>query len=159
MTLLLPISQELLYFCHGIPDQKPIQDGHIVNVDVTVYHCGYHRDLNETFFVGKPEESVHGLLSGILLESPPFEYLLQKSNELYDQYPPESIENDVRDRMKRIEEALVPKKPKQPIEKFGPKFRPPSKKSNVHILKSFVFVTAPVLIGVFLYRFVQNQYI
>ena len=61
--------------------------------------------------------SVHGLLSGIPLESPPFEYLLKKANELYDLYPPEMIENDVRDRMKKIEEALMPKK-KQTKENF-----------------------------------------
>lgn len=38
--------------CHGIPDQRPLQDGDIVNVDVTAYFKGYHGDLNETFVVG-----------------------------------------------------------------------------------------------------------
>jgi methionine aminopeptidase len=38
--------------CHGIPDFRPIQDGDIVNVDVSVYYMGYHGDLNETFTVG-----------------------------------------------------------------------------------------------------------
>jgi methionyl aminopeptidase len=38
--------------CHGIPDQRPLLDGDICNVDVTVYHRGYHGDLNETFLVG-----------------------------------------------------------------------------------------------------------
>ena len=42
--------------CHGIPDMRPMQDGDIVNVDVTVFHRGYHGDLNETFFVGTPKE-------------------------------------------------------------------------------------------------------
>ncbi|XP_014214084.1 methionine aminopeptidase 1 [Copidosoma floridanum] len=43
--------------CHGIPDQRPLVDGDICNVDITVYHNGFHGDLNETFFVGnvKPE--------------------------------------------------------------------------------------------------------
>lgn len=43
--------------CHGIPDGRPLQDGDICNVDVTVYHNGFHGDLNETFLVGnvKPE--------------------------------------------------------------------------------------------------------
>ncbi|XP_014229744.1 methionine aminopeptidase 1 [Trichogramma pretiosum] len=43
--------------CHGIPDKRKLQDGDICNVDVTVYHRGFHGDLNETFFVGnvKPE--------------------------------------------------------------------------------------------------------
>ena len=38
--------------CHGIPDMRPLEDGDICNVDVTVYHRGFHGDLNETFFVG-----------------------------------------------------------------------------------------------------------
>lgn len=38
--------------CHGIPDLRPLQDGDICNVDVTVYHRGFHGDLNETFLVG-----------------------------------------------------------------------------------------------------------
>ncbi|KAJ8317978.1 hypothetical protein KUTeg_003069 [Tegillarca granosa] len=42
--------------CHGIPDKRPLQDGDIMNIDVTVYHRGYHGDLNETFFVGNVDE-------------------------------------------------------------------------------------------------------
>lgn len=39
--------------CHGIPDYREVQDGDIVNIDVTTYSMGgYHGDLNETFFVG-----------------------------------------------------------------------------------------------------------
>jgi len=38
--------------CHGIPDLRPLENGDLCNVDVTVYHRGYHGDLNETFFVG-----------------------------------------------------------------------------------------------------------
>ncbi|KAM4881113.1 methionine aminopeptidase 1-like [Thomomys bottae] len=37
--------------CHGIPDRQPLQEGDIVNVDITLYPSGYHGDLNETFFV------------------------------------------------------------------------------------------------------------
>ena len=48
--------------CHGIPDLRPLQDGDIVNVDVTVYHRGYHGDLNETFFVGTPKEHAKKLV-------------------------------------------------------------------------------------------------
>lgn len=45
--------------CHGIPDSRKLQNGDIVNLDVTVYYKGYHGDLNETFFVGNvPEESL-----------------------------------------------------------------------------------------------------
>ena len=38
--------------CHGIPDMRELQNGDIVNVDVSVYYNGFHGDLNETFFVG-----------------------------------------------------------------------------------------------------------
>ncbi|KAK8103513.1 methionine aminopeptidase 1 [Apiospora kogelbergensis] len=38
--------------CHGIPDQRLLMDGDIVNLDVTLYHEGYHGDLNETYYVG-----------------------------------------------------------------------------------------------------------
>ncbi|KAI0184220.1 methionine aminopeptidase [Xylaria flabelliformis] len=38
--------------CHGIPDQRVLLDGDIINLDVSVYHGGYHADLNETYYVG-----------------------------------------------------------------------------------------------------------
>ena len=38
--------------CHGIPDLRPLRDGDIVNLDVTVFKEGVHADLNETFLVG-----------------------------------------------------------------------------------------------------------
>ncbi|XP_057807372.1 methionine aminopeptidase 1A-like isoform X2 [Salvia miltiorrhiza] len=43
--------------CHGIPDARILEDGDIVNVDVTVYYKGVHGDLNETFFVGNVDEA------------------------------------------------------------------------------------------------------
>lgn len=39
--------------CHGIPDHRPLQDGDILNIDVTLYHGGFHGDLNETYYVGE----------------------------------------------------------------------------------------------------------
>jgi methionyl aminopeptidase len=42
--------------CHGIPDMRPLEDGDIVNLDISVYYNGYHGDLNETFFVGNVNE-------------------------------------------------------------------------------------------------------
>jgi methionyl aminopeptidase len=42
--------------CHGIPDCRPIQDGDIVNIDVSAYYDGVHADLNETFLVGNVDE-------------------------------------------------------------------------------------------------------
>lgn len=38
--------------CHGIPDQYVLQDGDIINLDVTLFHRGYHGDLNMTYPVG-----------------------------------------------------------------------------------------------------------
>lgn len=38
--------------CHGIPDQRVLLDGDIINLDVTLYHEGFHGDLNETYYVG-----------------------------------------------------------------------------------------------------------
>ncbi|KAK6461920.1 methionine aminopeptidase [Scheffersomyces coipomensis] len=38
--------------CHGIPDKRKLQDGDIVNIDVSIYYLGFHSDLNETYYVG-----------------------------------------------------------------------------------------------------------
>ncbi|KAL6641291.1 hypothetical protein ACP70R_019472 [Stipagrostis hirtigluma subsp. patula] len=43
--------------CHGIPDARKLEDGDIVNVDVTVCYKGVHGDLNETYFVGNVDEA------------------------------------------------------------------------------------------------------
>lgn len=73
--------------CHGIPDKRPLEDGDICNgvynitfvtdsldcfhfkqdiclllVDITVYHNGFHGDLNETFLVGKVKPEVRKLV-------------------------------------------------------------------------------------------------
>jgi methionyl aminopeptidase len=38
--------------CHGIPDSRPIQDGDIMNLDVTAFIGGVHGDTNATFLMG-----------------------------------------------------------------------------------------------------------
>jgi methionyl aminopeptidase len=38
--------------CHGIPDSRPLRDGDIVNLDITVFSAGVHGDTNATFPVG-----------------------------------------------------------------------------------------------------------
>ena len=43
--------------CHGIPDARPLQDGDIVNLDVTIFYKGFHSDMNETFCVGAVDET------------------------------------------------------------------------------------------------------
>ncbi|XP_062852104.1 methionine aminopeptidase 1 isoform X2 [Trichomycterus rosablanca] len=48
--------------CHGIPDRRALQEDDILNVDITVYHNGYHGDLNETFFVGEVDEGAKRLV-------------------------------------------------------------------------------------------------
>ncbi|AHI19797.1 MAG: type I methionyl aminopeptidase [Corynebacterium casei] len=47
--------------CHGIPDSTVIQDGDIVNIDVTAYKNGVHGDTNATFLAGDVSEE-HRLL-------------------------------------------------------------------------------------------------
>ncbi len=49
--------------CHGIPGNRILQNGDIVNVDITSILDGYYADCNRTFFVGTPgpeaEKIVH----------------------------------------------------------------------------------------------------
>lgn len=48
--------------CHGIPDVRVLEDGDIVNVDVSVYLNGCHGDLNETYIVGKGDDASRHLV-------------------------------------------------------------------------------------------------
>ena len=40
--------------CHGIPNDKRLKAGDIVNIDVTVIADGFHGDTSRMYFVGKP---------------------------------------------------------------------------------------------------------
>src|SRR6478736_3467688 len=42
--------------CHGIPDSTVVEDGDIVNIDVTAYIGGVHGDNNATFLAGDVDE-------------------------------------------------------------------------------------------------------
>uniref|UniRef100_A0A1B6JIC2 Peptidase M24 domain-containing protein n=1 Tax=Homalodisca liturata TaxID=320908 RepID=A0A1B6JIC2_9HEMI len=42
--------------CHGIPDNRPLHDGDIVNVDITVYYQGYHGDCSAMYLVGEVDD-------------------------------------------------------------------------------------------------------
>ncbi|GEL48482.1 methionine aminopeptidase [Cellulomonas hominis] len=42
--------------CHGIPDSTVLEDGDIVNVDITAFTGGVHGDNNATFLVGDVDE-------------------------------------------------------------------------------------------------------
>ena len=48
--------------CHGIPDDRPLQDGDIVNVDVTVFLDGVHGDTSCMFTVGEVDETSRRLI-------------------------------------------------------------------------------------------------
>jgi len=60
--------------CHGIPDDRPLETGDIVNLDITVYKHGVHADLNETFYVGEVPQSS--------------KFLVQKTYECLDNVVP-----------------------------------------------------------------------
>lgn len=40
--------------CHGIPGERVLKNGDILNIDITVIKDGYHGDTSRMFFVGKP---------------------------------------------------------------------------------------------------------
>ena len=42
--------------CHGIPDDRPLANGDIINVDITVFLDGFHGDCSKTFLVGDVDE-------------------------------------------------------------------------------------------------------
>lgn len=42
--------------CHGIPDDRPLQDGDVVNIDITAYLDGVHGDTDATYLVGEVDE-------------------------------------------------------------------------------------------------------
>ncbi len=48
--------------CHGIPDDRPLEEGDIVNVDVTAYIKGMHGDTSATFPVGRVDPTLRALI-------------------------------------------------------------------------------------------------
>jgi methionyl aminopeptidase len=42
--------------CHGIPDARVVEDGDIVNIDITAFIGGVHGDTNATFLAGDVDE-------------------------------------------------------------------------------------------------------
>lgn len=49
--------------CHGIPSQKRLKKGDVLNIDVTVIKDGYHGDTSKMFTVGQPS-----VLAGRLID-------------------------------------------------------------------------------------------
>jgi len=48
--------------CHGIPDDTVLEEGDIVNIDITAYLDGVHGDANRTFLVGEVSEQARLLV-------------------------------------------------------------------------------------------------
>ncbi len=40
--------------CHGIPSDKVLKNGDIINIDITVIKEGYHGDTSKMFYIGEP---------------------------------------------------------------------------------------------------------
>jgi methionyl aminopeptidase len=47
--------------CHGIPSNKVLRKGDIVNIDITVIKDGFHGDTSKMFFVGEPSVAAQRL--------------------------------------------------------------------------------------------------
>jgi methionyl aminopeptidase len=64
--------------CHGIPGEKKLKNGDILNIDITVIKGGYHGDTSKMFYVGEPSikarrlvEATHeAMLKGIAAVQP-----------------------------------------------------------------------------------------
>ena len=48
--------------CHGIPNERELKSGDIVNVDITVIKDGYHGDTSKMFAVGKVSNKANRLI-------------------------------------------------------------------------------------------------
>jgi methionyl aminopeptidase len=48
--------------CHGIPDDTVLQEGDIVNIDITAFKDGFHGDSNRTFMVGEVLPEIRDLV-------------------------------------------------------------------------------------------------
>eukprot|EP00934_Nitzschia_sp_Nitz4_P000409 Nitzschia sp. Nitz4//scaffold16_size188269//107285//108578//NITZ4_001796-RA/size188269-augustus-gene-0.94-mRNA-1//-1//CDS//3329538532//409//frame0 len=48
--------------CHGIPDKRKLQEGDIINIDISVYLNGFHGDASEMFVVGEVDPQAKQLL-------------------------------------------------------------------------------------------------
>nr|AME15507.1 methionine aminopeptidase 1 [Actinomucor elegans] len=49
--------------CHGIPDQRPLADGDILNIDISCFYQGFHGDTNGTYLVGNVDEAGQKLVN------------------------------------------------------------------------------------------------
>jgi len=64
--------------CHGIPGDRKLKDGDILNIDITVIQDGWHGDTSKMFYVGEPsvkarricEVAHQALITGIEMVKP-----------------------------------------------------------------------------------------
>ncbi|KAI3378597.1 hypothetical protein SNEBB_004328 [Seison nebaliae] len=70
--------------CHGIPDYRPLKNGDIINLDVTVYHKGFHADLNETLFVRTINKKTRNLIEAAYESLEAAIQLVQPGNKFRD---------------------------------------------------------------------------
>ncbi len=59
-SVCVSVNEEI---CHGIPGNRILKNGDIVNVDVTPILNGYYADVSKTFFVGTPSKDAIKLVS------------------------------------------------------------------------------------------------
>lgn len=93
--------------CHGIPDARPLQDGDIVNIDVSLYKDGFHADLNETYYVGDKAKS-----------NPDTVRLVETTREALDL-------------------AIAAVKPGIPVREFGNIIEEHANKNNVSVVRTY----------------------
>ncbi|ODV83957.1 hypothetical protein CANARDRAFT_8954 [[Candida] arabinofermentans NRRL YB-2248] len=93
--------------CHGIPDKRPLQDGDIVNLDVSIYKNGFHADLNETYYIGEKAKTNKDLVN-----------LVETTRESLDL-------------------AIAAIKPGVPIRQFGNIIEEHAKKHGVSIVRTY----------------------
>lgn len=48
--------------CHGVPDSRRLDDGDVVNIDVTAYVDGMHGDTSAMFVAGRRDHAIDGLI-------------------------------------------------------------------------------------------------
>ena len=48
--------------CHGIPGDKKLKDGDVINIDITVIKDGFHGDTSKMFVVGKTSRMAQRLI-------------------------------------------------------------------------------------------------
>lgn len=59
-SVCVSVNEEI---CHGIPGERVLKDGDIVNVDVTSILNGYYADANKTFFIGQPDRNARKIVT------------------------------------------------------------------------------------------------